>query len=102
MASMHGQNPLSLVSAFRDYTVLYGDPADGYEVQLSSHRSDRQAVLTYHTGEASWRSFLLELDPEIDERGLDPRDITSRTPMANPKGQPMNVDHVFEEVFGLA
>lgn len=102
MGSMRGEDPMALISSFRKYTVLYGDPSEGYEVRLSNNRSDRHAALSYHGGQASWKSFLLELDPELEEATLNPRDVASRTPMMDSNGQPMNADSVFEEVFGLA
>lgn len=102
IGSMHGSNPLALISSFREYTVVYGDPEPGYEVLLSHNSSDRKATLSYQGGEEKWRKFLQELDPELDDSNLKACDTASRTPMADPHGKPMNVDSVFEEVFGQA
>ncbi len=100
VGSMHGSNPLALVSYFREYAVLYGDPEPGYEVLLSHNRSDRKATLSYQNGEQNWRKLLQELDPELDDSAIETRYTGFRTPMADPHGHPLNVDSVFEEVFG--
>ena len=102
VGTMHGNNPMALISYFRDYTVLCGDPMTGYEVRLSHNPTQRSSVLGYHRGEEHWKSFLRELDPELDEASFELRNGSSRTSMTDPQGYPLNADAVFEEVFGLA
>jgi hypothetical protein len=102
VGAMHGNNPMALIAYFRDYTVLFGDPMSGYEVLLSHNPTQRSSVLGYHRGEEHWKSFLRELDPELDEACFEVRNGSSRTSMTDPEGHALNADAVFEEVFGLA
>jgi hypothetical protein len=102
LGSMHGQNPMSLITHFREYSVLYGNPASEYTVWLTHNTSDKRAPLTYQGSAAAWMSFLRQLDPEIDGASEGVHEPVSRTTMTDPHGQPMNVDSVFEAVFGQA
>jgi len=102
VGTMHGNNPMALISYFREYTVLFGDPMSGYEVVLSHNLTQRSSVLSYHRGEEHWKSFLRELDPELNEASFELRNGSSRTSMTDPQGHALNADAVFEEVFGIA
>lgn len=101
VGSMHGNNPMALIAYFREYTVLCGDPAPGYEVVLSHNLTNRTSVLTYLRGEEHWKNLLRELDPELDEATFKTVNGSSRTSMTDAEGHPINADSVFEEAFGL-
>jgi len=101
VGSMHGNNPMALIAYFREYTVLFGDPAPGYEVVLSHNLTKRTSVLSYLRGEEHWKSLLRELDPELDESTFTYVNGSSRTSMTDAQGHPINADSVFEEAFGL-
>ena len=102
LGSMHSPNPFVLISFFRDYSMLYGEPADSFAVWLRHKDSNRGAPLQYQQGRAAWIEFLRKLDPEI-EQNLDSVDSTSdRTSMLDPGGSPTHPDAVFEQAFGLA
>jgi len=102
LGSMHSPNPFVLISFFRDYSMLYGEPAESYAVWLRHKDSNRGAPLQYQQGRSAWIEFLRKIDPEIDQN-LDAVDTTSdRTSMLDPGGSPTHPDAVLEQAFGLA
>jgi hypothetical protein len=101
VGTMHGNNPMALIAYFREYTVLFGDPAPGYEVMLSHNPTNRTSVLGYLRGEEHWKRLLRELDPGLDQASLTTVNGSSRTSMTDAHGRPVNADSVFEEAFGI-
>ncbi len=101
LGCMHSPNPFVLISFFRDYSMLYGEPTESYAVWLRHKDSNRGAPMQYQQGEAAWVEFLRKLDPEIDENLEETRATPDRTSMLDPMGRPTHPDAVFELAFGL-
>ena len=102
LGCMHSPNPFVLISFFRDYSMLYGEPTESYAVWLRHKDSNRGAPMQYQQGEAAWVEFLRKLDPEIDENLEETRATPDRTSMLDPQGRPTHPDAVLELAFGLA
>jgi hypothetical protein len=100
VGTMHSADPMSLVSQFHEYSVLYGDPEPEYSVWLANADSERRAQLSYQGGEAAWLAFIRQLDPQIEDKLPDTVQAVTRANMVDPGGQPLNADAVFEQVFG--
>ncbi len=102
LGCMHSPNPLVLISFFRDYSMLYGEPTESYAVWLRHRDSNRGAPMQYQQGEAAWIDFLRKLDPAIDENLEETRATPDRTSMLDSQGRPTHPDAVFELAFGLS
>jgi hypothetical protein len=101
LGTMHSSNPFVLISFFRDYSMLYGEPAESYAVWIRCKESNRGAPMQYQEGEAAWVEFLSKIDPEIERNLDDLRATRDRTSMLDPDGRPTHPDAVFELAFGL-
>lgn len=101
LGTMHSPNPLVLISFFRDYSMLYGEPVESFAVWMRHKDSNRGAPMMYQQGEAAWVEFLTKLDPEIERNLDDVRSTVDRTSMLDPEGRPAHPDAVFELAFGL-
>lgn len=101
LGSMHSSNPFVLISFFRDYSMLYGEPVESYAVWLRYKDSNRGAPMQYQLGHAAWIDFLRKLDPEIDENLEATRSTRDRTSMLDSGGRPTHPDAVLERAFGL-
>jgi hypothetical protein len=101
LGTMHSSNPLVLISFFRDYFMLYGEPVESYALWIRHKDSNRGAPMQYQQGEAAWVEFLTKLDPEIERNLEDIRSLTDRTSMLDPQGRPTHPDAVLELAFGL-
>jgi hypothetical protein len=102
LGTMHSSNPFVLISYFRDYSMLYGDPSRSYAVWLRHRESNRGAPMQYQQGESAWIEFLRTLDPAIDDTIDEARQTSDRTSMLDPQGRPTHPDAVLELAFGLA
>jgi hypothetical protein len=101
LGCMHSLSPFVLISFFRDYSMLYGEPTESYAVWLRHKESNRGAPMQYQQGEAAWIEFLRKLDPEIDDTLEEIRGASNRTSMLDPQGRPTHPDAVLELAFGL-
>jgi hypothetical protein len=99
---MHASNPFVLISFFRDYSMLYGEPLETYAVWLRFKDSNRGAPMQYQPGHDAWLEFLRKLDPEIDGNLDTVNTCRDRTSMLDPEGRPTHPDAVLELAFGLA
>jgi hypothetical protein len=102
VGTMHSPNPFVLISYFREYTVLYGDPQPPYAVWLTHKESERRSAMTTRSGDDEWLDFLRQLDPTIDQDLEVLREIAVRTTMLDSRGKPTNADTVFERAFGMS
>lgn len=101
LGSMHSSNPFVLITFFREYTVLYGEPATNYAVWLRHRGSDRGAPLEPLTGEEAWLEFLRRLDPDLDSHLDEMRANVDRTSMIDHAGRQTHPDAVLEVAYGL-
>lgn len=101
LGAMHSANPFVLLTYFKEYTVLYGEPADRYGLWLRHRGSDQVAPLEPLAGEAAWLAFLRQLDPKLDDHLDDLRSRVERTSMIDPAGHQTYPDAVLEVAFGL-
>ena len=100
LGAMHSSNPFVLISFFREYTVLFGAPADSFTVWLRHRDSDRGAPLHPLVGKTEWLEFLRRLDPQLDDHLADMQASLDRTSMIDPGGRPIFPDAILEMAFG--
>jgi hypothetical protein len=100
LGAMHSSNPFVLITFFREYAVLYGEPVESYAVWLRHRGSDRGAPLSPLNGEVAWLEFLRRLDPELDDHLHEMRSAIDRTSMIDPSGRQTHPDAVLEVAFG--
>ncbi len=101
LGSMHSPNPFVLISFFRDYSMLYGEPVESYAVWLRFKESNRGAPMQYQPRRSAWIEFLRKLDPEIEQNLEEVHATNDRTSMLDPGGRPTHPDAVLEQAFGL-
>lgn len=101
LGSMHSINPFVLISFFRDYSLLYGEPVESYAVWLRHKDSNRGAPMHYQPKRSAWIEFLLKLDPDIEDTLAALNGSKDRTSMLDPEGRPTHPDAVLEKAFGL-